>query len=67
MRFLLVLFIVSLAVYGLTVWNFGTAVRYKFPYVVIFLVFYPRLAALKAERRQFSAEAPLQSSAALPS
>jgi hypothetical protein len=66
MRFLLVLFIVSLAVYGLTVWNFGTAVRYRFPYVTVFLVFYPRLAALEAERRKFSAEAPRQSFAPLP-
>jgi hypothetical protein len=43
MDFLLLYFIVSLAVYGLVIWNFGTAVRYKFPYVALFLTFYARL------------------------
>ena len=27
-------------IYGLVVFNFGTVVRYKFPYVVVFVVFY---------------------------
>ncbi len=40
MAFLLIYFLIALAVYGLTVWNFGTAARYKFPYVAIFLVFF---------------------------
>lgn len=67
MHFLLVLLLVSLAVYGLTVWNFGTAVRYKFPYVTLFLVFYPRLSALRAESTELSGEALLPGPAALRS
>ena len=65
MHFLLVLFIASLAVYGLTVWNFGTAVRYKFPYVTLFLVFYPRLSALRTGGRELSGEAAPQGLEAL--
>lgn len=50
MSFLFLYFIVSLAVYGLVIWNFGTAVRYKFPYVAIFLTFYSRLYDLEIGR-----------------
>jgi len=49
MSFLLLFFFVGLAVYGLTVWNFGTAVRYKFPYVTVFLVFFSSRAARQDE------------------
>ena len=42
MRFMLVYLVVSLAVYGLTVWNYGTAARYRFAFVTLFLVFYAR-------------------------
>ena len=32
------IFIVALSIYGLVVFNFGTAVRYKFPFIVIVIV-----------------------------
>jgi len=51
MNFLLLYFIVSLAVYGLVIWNFGTAVRYKFPFITLFIVFYSRLFDFEAEKR----------------
>ncbi len=51
MNFLLLYFIVSLAVYGLVIWNFGTAVRYKFPFITLFLVFYSRFFDLEVEKR----------------
>ena len=51
MTFLLLYFIVSLAVYGLVIWNFGTAARYKFPFIALFFVFYSRLFDLEVEKR----------------
>jgi hypothetical protein len=51
MDFLLVYFIVALAVYGLVIWNFGTAARYKFPNVALFLIFYSRLHDLELQNR----------------
>ena len=53
MNFLLLYFIVSLAVYGLVIWNFGTAARYKFPFIALFIVFYSRLFYLEVEKRGF--------------
>ena len=53
MNFLLLYFIVSLAVYGLVIWNFGTAARYKFPFIALFFVFYSRLFDLGVEKRGF--------------
>ena len=34
----LVYLIAALGIYGLVVYNFGTAVRYKFPFIVIVIV-----------------------------
>ncbi|MQY76139.1 MAG: hypothetical protein GH155_00740 [Spirochaeta sp.] len=51
MNFLLLYFIVSLAVYGLVIWNFGTAARYKFPFITLFMVFYSRFFDLEVEKR----------------
>lgn len=53
MDFLLLYFVVSLAVYGLVIWNFGTAVRYKFPYVALFLTFYSRFYDVESEKRLY--------------
>ena len=38
--FLNIMLFVSMAINGLVVFNFGTAVRYKFTFVVIYIVFY---------------------------
>ncbi len=64
MHFLLVFLVVALAVYGLTVWNFGTAVRYKFPFVTLFIVFFSRLYDRNLEERK---AAPATPCPALPS
>lgn len=39
MMFWLILFIGSMSIYGLVVFNFGTAARYRFPFIVIYVVF----------------------------
>ena len=38
--FLNLMLFVSISVYGLVVFNFGTAVRYKFPFIMIYILFY---------------------------
>ncbi|OGI10773.1 MAG: hypothetical protein A2Y40_05005 [Candidatus Margulisbacteria bacterium GWF2_35_9] len=40
LSFLVLYILIAFGIYGLVVFNFGTAVRYKFPYVVVFVVFY---------------------------
>ena len=40
LRFLTIYIIIAFAIYGMVVFNFGTAVRYKFPFVLVFIVFY---------------------------
>jgi len=42
--------VISLAVYSLVIFNFGTAARYKFPFIVLFFIF------LSYEIRQFIAQ-----------
>ncbi|WP_350636258.1 hypothetical protein, partial [Pseudoalteromonas sp. GW168-MNA-CIBAN-0100] len=37
--FWLVLFIGSLSVYGLVVFNYGTAARYRFPFIALYVVY----------------------------
>lgn len=37
--FWLVLFIGSLSIYGLVVFNYGTAARYRFPFILIYVIF----------------------------
>ena len=38
--FLNILLIVSMTIYGLVTFNFGTAARFRFPLIVVYLVFY---------------------------
>ena len=38
-KFLIVYFIVAMAIYGIVVFNFGTAARYKFTFEAIFIIF----------------------------
>ncbi len=52
MDFLLLYFLISLAIYGLVVWNFGTAARYKFTYVALFLIFYASLYEMELQSRR---------------
>ena len=52
--FLNILLILSMTIYGLVTFNFGTAARFRFPFIVIYLVFY--LYLLRSDRiisRQF--------------
>ena len=52
--FLNILLIISMTIYGLVTFNFGTAARFRFPFIVIYLVFY--LYLLRSDRiisRQF--------------
>jgi len=37
--FLLIYFFVGMAIYGIVVFNYGTAARYRFPFEVVFIVF----------------------------
>ncbi|MBZ2192812.1 hypothetical protein JFJ09_11345 [Pseudoalteromonas arctica] len=37
--FWLVLFLASLSIYGLVVFNYGTAARYRFPFIVLYVVY----------------------------
>jgi hypothetical protein len=46
--FLNIMLIVSMTVNGLVVFNFGAAVRYKFPFIVVYIVFF--LYLLKYDR-----------------
>lgn len=39
LMFWLVLFVGSLSIYGLVVFNYGTAARYRFPFVLIYVIF----------------------------
>ena len=53
--FLNVLLVVSMTIYGLVTFNFGTAARFRFPFIVVYLVFY--LFLLKSDKtisHQFS-------------
>jgi hypothetical protein len=34
----LLFLIISLTIYGVVVYNFGTAVRYKFPFIVVYVI-----------------------------
>lgn len=47
--FLLVYLFVGMSLYGLIIYNFGTAVRYRFPFVTIFIVFSYYLLYIKKE------------------
>jgi hypothetical protein len=38
--FLNILLVLSMTVYGLVTFNFGTAARFRFPFIVVYLVFY---------------------------
>ena len=38
--FLNILLILSMTIYGLVTFNFGTAARFRFPFIVVYLVFY---------------------------
>ena len=38
--FLNILLIISMTIYGLVTFNFGTAARFRFPFIVVYLVFY---------------------------
>ena len=38
--FLNLLLILSMTIYGLVTFNFGTAARFRFPFIVVYLVFY---------------------------
>ena len=52
--FLNILLILSMTIYGLVTFNFGTAARFRFPFIVVYLVFY--LYLLKSDKiisRQF--------------
>ena len=52
--FLNILLVLSMTIYGLVTFNFGTAARVRFPFIVIYLVFY--LYLLRSDRiisRQF--------------
>jgi hypothetical protein len=52
--FLNILLILSMTIYGLVTYNFGTAARFRFPFIVVYLVFYFYL--LKSDKiisRQF--------------
>ena len=52
--FLNILLVLSMTIYGLVTFNFGTAARFRFPFVVVYLVFY--LYLLRSDRiisRQF--------------
>ena len=52
--FLNILLVLSMTIYGLVTFNFGTAARFRFPFIVIYLVFY--LYLLRSDRiisRQF--------------
>jgi hypothetical protein len=40
LRFLTIYIVIGFAIYGLVVFNFGTAVRYKFPFVLVFIVYF---------------------------
>jgi hypothetical protein len=50
MVFLLIFFVVSLAVYGLVIWNYGTAARYRFPFIAAFVTLYSALYDEEARR-----------------
>ncbi|NYR13102.1 hypothetical protein HC000_11565 [Pseudoalteromonas sp. MIP2626] len=39
LMFWLVLFLVSLSIYGLVVFNYGTAARYRFPFIALYVVY----------------------------
>ena len=39
-KFLNILLILSMTIYGLVTFNFGTAARFRFPFIVVYLVFY---------------------------
>tara|TARA_Y100000310_G_scaffold105919_1_gene104464 strand:- start:165 stop:788 length:624 start_codon:yes stop_codon:yes gene_type:complete len=38
--FLNVLLVLSMTIYGLVTFNFGTAARFRFPFIVVYLIFY---------------------------
>ncbi len=38
-KFLIVYFVIAMAIYGIVVFNFGTAARYKFTFETVFIVF----------------------------
>ena len=38
--FLNILLVLSMTIYGLVTFNFGTAARFRFPFIVVYLVFY---------------------------
>ena len=38
--FLNLLLVISMTIYGLVTFNFGTAARFRFPFIVVYLVFY---------------------------
>jgi hypothetical protein len=38
--FLNILLILSMTIYGLVTFNFGTAARFRFPFIVVYLIFY---------------------------
>ncbi len=51
-RFLLVYTIIAFGLYGMVVFNYGTAVRYKFPFVIVFVTFfYYELVRIKPSLR----------------
>ena len=53
--FLNILLVLSMTVYGLVTFNFGTAARFRFPFIVVYLVYY--LYMLRSDKiiaRQFS-------------
>jgi hypothetical protein len=53
--FLNLLLILSMTIYGLVTFNFGTAARFRFPFIVVYLVYY--LYMLRSDKiiaRQFS-------------
>jgi len=57
--FLNILLVLSMTIYGLVTFNFGTAARFRFPFVVVYLVFY--LYLLRSDRiisRNISSQHP---------
>ncbi len=46
--FLNILLVLSMTIYGLVTFNFGTAARFRFPFIVVYLVFY--LYLLRSDR-----------------
>lgn len=41
--FLIIYFFIAMAIYGIVVFNFGTAARYKYTFIVIFIIFGSKL------------------------